>query len=89
VLTEAQQQEQALHDQLQMGNDNTGEAENAQSGRDTAAFMMDETIDQLFGDFAFFVCETMMDNDIELEDTPTLIPSSLSIQDLVMRCSAL
>jgi hypothetical protein len=55
-----------------MATDNAGEVENAESGRENAAFMMDETIDQLFSNFAFFVCETMMDNDIELEDKPLL-----------------
>jgi hypothetical protein len=78
VLDEAQQQEQALDKQLPPEDEDTGEqeAESAQSGRDNASFMMDKTLDQLFGDFAFFVCETMMessnDQDIELENTPMM-----------------
>jgi hypothetical protein len=50
--------------------------ENAQSGRDNASFMMDKTLDQLFGNFAFFVRKMMMepsnDQDIELENTPMM-----------------
>jgi hypothetical protein len=78
VLDEAQQQEQALNEQLPPEDENTGqqEAENAQSGRDNASFMMDKTLDQLFGNFAFFVCKTMMepsnDQDIELENAPMI-----------------
>jgi hypothetical protein len=38
--------------------------------------MMDMTIDQLFGNFTFSVCETMMDksddSDIEMENKPFL-----------------
>jgi hypothetical protein len=78
VLDEAQQQQQALDEQLPPEDEDTGEqeTENAQSGRDNASFMMDGTLDQLFGDFIFFVCKTMMEssNDqvIELENAPIL-----------------
>jgi hypothetical protein len=78
VLDEAQQQEQALDEHLPPENEDTGEQdmENAQLGRDSASFVMDKTLDQLFGNFAFFVCETMMessnDQDIELENAPIM-----------------
>jgi hypothetical protein len=78
VLDEAQQQEQALNEQLPPEDEDMGEqeTENAQPGRDNASFMMDKTLDQLFGDFAFFVRETMMessnDQDIELENAPIM-----------------
>ena len=72
VLNEAVQQEQALNEQLGVIEpvDNNPESNNAQSGRDMASFGFDQTIDQLFGDFAFFVRESMMEQDIEMEDAP-------------------
>jgi hypothetical protein len=78
VLDEAQQQEQALDKQLPPEDEDTGQqdTENAQLGRDYASFMMDKTLDPLFGDFTFFVRKTMMepsnDQDIELENTPMM-----------------
>jgi hypothetical protein len=78
VLDEAQQQEQALDKQLPPEDEDIGQQdmENAQLGRDNVSFMMDKTLDQLFGDFAFFVCETMMkpsnDQEIELENAPMM-----------------
>jgi hypothetical protein len=45
--------------------------------------MMEETLDQLFGDFAFFVCETMMeslnDQDIELENAPIMDKNKMKL----------
>jgi hypothetical protein len=67
-----------LDKQLPPENEDTGEqeTENAQSGRDNASFMMDKTLDQLFGDSTFFVCKTMMESsnyqDIELENAPII-----------------
>jgi hypothetical protein len=46
ILNESQQQEQALDEQLPPEDEDTGEqeTENAQSGRDNASFMMEETL---------------------------------------------
>ena len=72
VLDEAEQQAQGLNEQLVRASV-VEELEDAQSGRDKASIVMDETMDQLFGDFALFVRETMMkEQDIEMEDTPPM-----------------
>ena len=83
VLNEARQQEQALKNQLppvedehnqDNENEDNNEVNNAQSGRDMASFGLDGTIDQLFGDFALFVRENLMDQEnhsnVEVETVP-------------------
>jgi hypothetical protein len=52
------------------------DTENAQSAKDNESFIIDKTLYQLFGNFAFFDGETMMepsnDQDIELENAPMM-----------------
>ena len=72
ILEESKAQEQQLEERLTENAESGETAESAaQSGRDMATFGLEQTIDQLFGDFALFVRDAMMesvDPEVKMEE---------------------
>jgi hypothetical protein len=71
ILEESRRQEQQFNEQMPDNNNTESETAESttQSGRDMATFGLEEMIDQLFAsDFAFFVCDAMMEMQKENQD---------------------